>query len=373
MEGYRGVWRFFTMFEPKKPLSPVEAASKFIGAKVDLDGELVRVSFVGRSRVSHLEGITPEGETVGREEHYFNAVSRSKMVVVSWLGSRMEYYHGNTLPTGIVEKAFGLPQPAIRSFLDSNYSQESNRSNMWSLLRGVIILIIVVFILNIVFFGGHFNVGREPAIQVIPTPAASLKMNGSGQLNGKNYRIIDHRLAEDAEVGYQFNRHEYVLKNDAGETALLIFGERNGSKSWWLVTPLHPIDPITPYQAGAIKLGDALNVDGMVAKAEHFFRSTFREAIDAPALEPTISPIEYGFCGLCGKDLLMVRWSASRAVPSRAAARVGCGLRLPSSRMESISARRSICASPPSRLAPPSTSQAKGCTSRRSRAGRSGC
>jgi hypothetical protein len=50
---------------------------------------------------------------VGSEAHYFNAEAANLLFVVSWTGDDVEFYEGQNLPRGDVERAFGLPEPSL--------------------------------------------------------------------------------------------------------------------------------------------------------------------------------------------------------------------------------------------------------------------
>ncbi|MCX6905850.1 MAG: DUF4178 domain-containing protein, partial [Verrucomicrobia bacterium] len=101
-------WRMFTLFEPATPISVAEAAGKRVGETLHLDGRLLRVTLIEDSHVYHIEGQAPEGVEVGDVARYFNAELSDSMVVVSWTGDEIEFYHGLTLPHGAVASAFGL-------------------------------------------------------------------------------------------------------------------------------------------------------------------------------------------------------------------------------------------------------------------------
>jgi len=120
-----------------------------------------------------------------------------------------------------------------------------------------------------------------------PPPAARLKAGSTGRLKGTDYRIQSHALVEVALQGRQFQRQEYGLASDYGDKALLVCGPGPGASDWMLYTPLHPAEPLTPQQAGAIRLGQTINVDGVGVRVSELFQSTTRlvEAAEADRAE----------------------------------------------------------------------------------------
>jgi hypothetical protein len=118
-----------------------------------------------------------------------------------------------------------------------------------------------------------------------------------------------HDLA--ALVGRKFDRHEYNLTSDNGDTALLIRGSAPGAKDCVLYTPLLPAEPLTPQQAGAVRFGQQVSVDGGVAKVSAPFQSTTRQ-VDAPESDaPNNGNVLYCFAGTGGFVPLFARWNAS--------------------------------------------------------------
>src|ERR1051325_1877763 len=67
-----GEWKLFTFFEPKTPMTALEAARKRVGEMVNLDGTPIATTLVDESRVYRTEGAPPEGVEVGDVANYSN-------------------------------------------------------------------------------------------------------------------------------------------------------------------------------------------------------------------------------------------------------------------------------------------------------------
>lgn len=300
-----GEWRLFTMFEPEYPMTATDAATKRVGDPLNLGDTDVRVTLVDSSRVCRIEGQAPEGVEIGDVAHYFNAEAGSTMIVVSWTGDEVEYFQGETLARGTVEKAFGISKPSVLSNFTLTPTQEDSSSHL-----GNIILVAVVLALGLfaILPSCGRTTQRVPAVKSFAAPASPLKVGSTGQLDGRTYRITGHDLVEIAEVGWRFERHEFPLADDEGNSALLISGIAPNTKGWLLLQPLQTDGPLTPPQAGNVRLGQVLNVDGVIAPVTELFRSTSRRADDS-TLPARDNLTTYGFLGRTNNAFALARWN----------------------------------------------------------------
>ncbi len=299
-----GEWRLFTMFEPEYPMTAEDAATKRVGDPLNLDGTDVRVTLVDSSRVRRIEGQAPEGVEVGDVANYFNAESGSVMQVVSWTGDEVEYFRGETLARGTVEKAFGISKPVASNFTFIQSGNDSG-SNLWSLGIFVVVLAVGLF----AFLPScRSTTRRTAAIKSFAAPPSPLKVGITGRLSGANYRIAGHDVVEIAEVGRRFERHEFTLWDDDGHPALLVCSIAPNSKDWLLLKPLQAFEPLTPSQAGNVRLGEVVNVDGIIAPVSHLFHSTSRRAEDS-TLPAWIDLATYGFMGRTNNAFVLARWN----------------------------------------------------------------
>ena len=301
-----GEWRFFALFEPQYPITAEDAACKRVGDPINLDGTDVRVTLVEQSRVYFIEGKAPEGVEVGDVANYFNAQSGYDMDVVSWTGDEVECYHGVNLPANVVLTAFNIRMPDFGSLLGTPEPDSASSPKAKLLVVLVSALLLIGMAVWLYPRSGH----RPPAVVTKPAPPSPLTVDSTGNLNGTAFRIQSHALVTVALVGCRFERHEYGLTSDSGDKAMLVYGSAPGAKDWVLYTPLHPAEPLTPQQAGAVKFGQVVNVDGVVAKVDQLFQSTIQR-LDGP--EPGAlgsGDVLYCFAGKKDYHPLLVRGNA---------------------------------------------------------------
>ena len=296
-------WRWFELFEPQFPMTAEDAATKRVGDPLNLDGGDLPITFRQTSRIYHTEGTAPEGEHVGSVADYFNAESGNSMQVVSWTGSEMEFYRGQTVAAAMVAVAFNLP---IEKFKPVFRVRDGQRASHRVVEAVVIGIFAVIFLFAI--YSSCAPPRRPPALVHLTSPAPPLKIGSAVRLNDVSYRIAGHLLQEVAEVGRRFERHEFYLQNDDGE-ALLFYGWTPGAKDWALFTPLHPQAPFTPQKAAAVQWTQTINVEGLTVPVTELFRCTIRQAEGATAGGFTQGSTLYGFSGQNGSALLLATWN----------------------------------------------------------------
>ena len=296
-----GEWRLFNMFEPTSPFSAGDAALKREGDCVDIGEGPTYVQLRDTSRVYYIEGIPPEQVKVGDTANYFNAQSGSRLTVVSWTGDEVEFYHGLTLQRGTVEKAFGIREPQFSNIVTSV-------SGPANLDAGKAVAALGVFALVLMLFGSKAMVfrTRAPAVKILPPPASPLSSGAVGKLGGTNYQIIGHELVDMEEVGLRFTRHEFRLRDGDGNEALLECGITPGASDYYLFSPLHPLEPLTPEQAANVRLGQVVNIDGFVAPVRELFRSTTRSPEHPSGWQ---NAPRYCFLARTNSLLLLARWN----------------------------------------------------------------
>jgi hypothetical protein len=300
-------WRFFAMFEPQYPITAEDAATKRVGDRLNLDGTDVRVTLIEQSRVYFIEGRAPEGVEVGDVANYFNAEGGGNMDVVSWTGEDVECYHGINLPWSAVAGAFNIRLPDFSSQLATSEADSgSSRLHTGALVAVIALIVVIAACLCLL---PH---GRRPAIVRTSAPAPPLRVGNAGKLKGTQFRIQSHAVAEVALVGQKFERHEYTLADENGDPALLVCGLRPGGREWILYTPRHPAEPMTPQQAGAVRWGQTVTVDGLSAKVSDLFQTTLRRVEGPEADASRQGEVLYGFAGKGDYYQLLARWNASR-------------------------------------------------------------
>ena len=307
-------WRLFTEFTPEYPMTAADAASKRQGDHLNLTGRDMVISRVDTALVYRIEGWVPDGLVVGEVSHYFNAEFGNTMQVVSWIGERIEFYDGVNLSTRLIEAAFFLP-PASASGggTGSWYSPGDGGYDSWlmfALKAGG------VFLLFFLLFGRGFScAGSRPAATVrhLTVGAAPLTVGATGTLKGNHYRIASHAVVEIGEVGIFYQRHEFQLMADGGQTARLICGLNNGDASWVLLTPLHPLQPPTAAECAAKTIGEVVTVDGVQGPVTQIFQSSVRQSDNPEELDWNGSSLHYGYLAKSPYTTLLATWNSAEA------------------------------------------------------------
>ena len=299
-------WRLFHMFEPDYPMTAEDAATKCAGDPLNLEGTQVSISLVAKSRVYEIEGKAPEGVEVGYVADYFNAVDGNNMIVVSWTGEEVEFYKGLELSPTTVSSAFDVRLDDFRSLFRAQVSGKRFRG----LVVGVVSALVLLFV-TVNGFRSFTSGRRPPAILKTNAPASPLPVGRTGTLGGTRFQVQSHLLVEIAIVGRRFDRHEYVLTDEAGGKALLVRGSKAGAGDWWLFRPVEPATPLSPRAAAAIPWGQTVNLGGMTANVSELFQSTILQAEGPEAPEPGTGETCFGFTAATPGGLLLVRWNAN--------------------------------------------------------------
>src|SRR6202040_3246254 len=80
-------------------------------------------------------------------------------------------------------------------------------------------------------------------------------------------------------------------------------------KDWLLLTPLRPSVALTPQQAGNIRAGQTVNVDGTAVQVRELFRSTVVLSENPNEPGSNTGDVLYGFSGQTGAEHLLARWN----------------------------------------------------------------
>ena len=306
-----GQWRLFTMFEPESPMSAAEAATKQVGDVVNLTGASMTVTLVDQSRVYRIEGMAPEGVKVGSIANYFNAEVGSAMQVVSWTRDEVEFYNGVNLSEAAVNQAFGLPREtrsAARIFSRMSGDADDSSGNYLGMGKFLVYAAVVMAFFLLVFgrsCAGNYEIAP---VKHISASLPQLAIGTKGRWDDKYYRITAHVTVQIGEVGAVYERHEYELKDDSDKTSVLICGEHPGDQDWMFYTTLAPLVPPTPQEAAAEKVGNTVNVDGVVVTIGELFQYKVieRYATETSAWLP--GEVQYGYEGRSQYNSLLVRW-----------------------------------------------------------------
>jgi hypothetical protein len=308
-----GEWRLFTMFVPEYPMTAADAATKRVGDRINLTGEDVRITLRSTSQVYYIEGKAPEGVEVGDVANYFNAQAGNDMQVVSWTGEDVEYYNGVTIPQSVVAVAFQMPRASDASrFSISGSSWLGGNEEHYDRGAKMFLKAALVIFFFIIVFGQHFSCSMDyqsaPVIKVY-AGAPPLTVGATGKLPGGNFHITTHAVVEIAEQGARFERHEYQLTNDDGQTALLVCGLKPDDKDWRLFEPLSALPLSRPQEYAAKKVGDIVNIEGVTATVRELFLSTVQKVDGAPSVDWHTGDVRFGFEAQAEHEFLLVCWN----------------------------------------------------------------
>jgi hypothetical protein len=300
-------WRLFRLIEPEHPITAAEAAAKRVGDTINLLGDSLRISCVDESRVCEVEGEAPEGVEQGDVASYFNAESGNQMVVVSWTRDEVEVFRGVNLPGYAVLKAFGVKPGAAANrsgqTLNPIPDADEDESRAWKgvLIAGCVVLVIA----GIVYWrmrgelgGGEVNAPKT----VAKAPRAKYAFGQSGNVDNVHYRISGQALVEVARVNRRDGGHEYTMSDDSENRAVLL----QSGKDWYWLKPFTPANPLHPKQAGARRLGDSVDIDGVTMRVTDLFLFRAESSKGSTAVLPG-TPL-YGFEARQGERTVIVRW-----------------------------------------------------------------
>lgn len=315
-----GEWKLFIYIEPADRLTAAEAAKKRVGDRLNIDGTSVRVSLVDESRVYHIEGQAGEGVETGDIAHYFNAEAVNTMIVVSWTGDDVEYFRGVNLPRGTVARAFGINESSsadltkAASFYGGGTS--SLASGLLSLPQKLLPVLVVGFIALVFLLQMPSCNFKWPtrAPKRIAAPTSALKLGDAGKLAGANWHVRSHAVVQISEVGRIHERHEYDLVDDDGNKSVLVHGLSPGADDWFHFNALAPLEPLQSSQAAAMRVGDTVNVDGVIVPIRHICQTIIRQSEFASDSQRTYTngDVWFGFSGESSSTTLIVRWDSTR-------------------------------------------------------------
>lgn len=314
-EGEQGPeWKLFKDFVPLRAVTASDAATKRVGDMVNLDGTPRRVTLADQSRVYHIEGTAPEGVEVGDIAHYFNVDTGERMLVASWSGEEIEFYEGHDIAAAQVAEAFGLPNsgPAMTPPELPRLAGAAGGSNLTTKFVGAALIGIILF--------GFFSCGvcsRNPKpVVATPSPvrqkapALILTLGASGTVAKTTYTVDSHATLEISRVSGQQERHEYLLKSNAGQPALLINGLTGGPREWHILAPFSPSGPLatlTPHEAATRRKAGPVILPDRPLRIAELFQSRMQSGRGAAAQVWT--PLQFGFVAREAEDWFIARWT----------------------------------------------------------------
>jgi hypothetical protein len=216
------------------------------------------------------------------------------------------------LPHGAVARAFGssVELPVVsKTYRPSLLSSGSPEGPGKGALRWIVIALIALLFLAVLFGGFLRNKHRATSTR-IPAPATTLTIGQAGMLDGRKYRIQSRALIKCAQVARLYDWHEYALLDDESNGALLICGLNPGTQDYFLFRQVEPLVALTAEQAAAVRAGQSVNVNGIIAPVSDHFQSTVRRVEDSETNDRRNGDTFYGFIAQTGSIRLLVRWDA---------------------------------------------------------------
>ncbi|HUC86180.1 MAG TPA: hypothetical protein VL970_13370, partial [Candidatus Acidoferrales bacterium] len=170
----------------------------------------------------------------------------------------------------------------------------------------------IVLVVVLVIFGRSISVSRNheaAPVAKLPAPPRPLELGATGTLFNKKYQVSGHAVVDIAEVGVNWERHEYELTDDSGATALLVCGDKPDGADWIFFEPLIPMISLTAKEAAAKKVGDVVEIDGFGGKVTDIFLSTLEQTEGMKLSGIKSGAISYGLRGIDENRVLLARWN----------------------------------------------------------------
>lgn len=297
-------WRLFKWVDLDPPMSAAQAATRQEGDTFELLGRTARVTSVGDTRVWNVDGQAPDGVQEGDTARCFNAERGNEMVVVSWTGDEVECYSGQLISPYVVKAAFNLAEaptglPSVIQQSPAFGIPSASRILSWMILATSLIAVAL-------FVASALHSDSPRKLERLKVSKPHLQPGRSGTLDGERYRVQSRITVEIQRVGRGHTRHEYLLVNSAGDSAVLIQGSESSDGVWTLLKPMVPKPELSPNQAGEAKLGDAvLHSDSPMRLTQMFQTRVLSVQGEHPWF---VGAFLYGFEARGGDDRVVARW-----------------------------------------------------------------
>ncbi len=306
-------WKWFTLLEPRRPLTIAEAEAKKVGDTVEYEGRQIPITLVDESYAEEIEGEPPGNVAWHEIARYFNAdAGQQRLFVATWVNGKIEFYIGQTIGRRLVESAFGLP--AMKSFnenyastaMDSPHQVSDTMAAVW--IGGAILLVIV---------GGFFaSYDPEPNVEFRPPPkmqtvAAALAVGARGAIDGRALAVTAHAKVTVLQPRARFEVHEYWLSGD-GREALLMHGWSGAPNHWLLLETSAVAWKTDAFAAARIRALTSVELDGQRYTVTNLLLAR-AGPIDGDATgAPWSARDQYGFLARRGDEWLLCRWDEAR-------------------------------------------------------------
>lgn len=307
------VWRLFSIFTPREPLTAGAAAARRMGDRIEFTNPPMRVTFAGESRVRQIEGTAPEGVEVGDTARFFNAEDGPRMLVVSWTGDEVEHYLGTTVPARRVAEAFGLPWMNERSAPRSSAAGSSAGSKLPAIMLGVWAGLILI-VGALVFFGR--NNGHSGAARPEPTPitaAAPTRLQPGARARiadgaDEEFRVAARARVEVGQLRRRFVRHEYLLGGGHHDDGLLLHWMKGGTEQWVLLKLIPPPPGSRAMSLAGYRQGQLIQFSGQTYRVSFVEHARVVQRDGGASVHHWSDEPIYGLVAQREGDWLLLRW-----------------------------------------------------------------
>lgn len=308
-------WKWFTLFEPRRPLTIAEAAAKRVGDTVEYEGRAIPITLVDESVAEEVEGEPPGNVARGEVARYFNAeAGEQRLFVATWVGGKIEFYLGQTIGRRLVESAFGLPTMASvnANFGAAMMSAPQQVSNLMAAgcIGGAILLVVVV-----AFFASY---DPEPKLDFRAPPklltagGPTILVGGRGSIDGRALAVTAHAKVTVLQPRVRFEAHEYWLRAEDGREALLIHGWGGATNHWLLLESSAMAWNTDAFAAARMRALTSVELDGQRYTVTNLLLARAGPIDGDAAAAPWSSGEQYGFLARRGDEWLLCRWDESR-------------------------------------------------------------
>jgi len=307
-------WKWFTLLQPKRPLTIAEAEAKKVGDTVDYEGRQIPITLVDESSAEEIEGEPPGNVAWHEIARYFNAeAGQERLFVATWVNGKIEFYIGQTIGRRLVEDAFGLPRMKSAT---AAYASDSGAGTDWGSIKAALWVVGVIGFL--IFKIVDENYDPSPVFASPPTlraaPPLAMPLGIQGRLDGNLLTIAGHARTEVLARTHRFQMHEYVLRGASeADEALLLHGWGGEPSQCLRLVRVEPPPAFTGVVAAGMRRNAAVLI-GDQRFTVNFIFLTRVQALEglSPEVSPWASRELYGFVARAGDEWLVCRWSAQQ-------------------------------------------------------------
>lgn len=308
-------WKWFTLLEPRRPLTIAEAEAKKVGDTVEYEGRSIPITLVDESNAEEIEGEPPGNVARGEVARYFNAdAGQQRLFVATWVGGKIEFYIGQTIGRRLVESAFGLPRMAGRN---ENYASAGAGTSLeigegWRAILGIGAFLLVILVNS--FSGCE----REPDVQFAAGPglkaasAQAVPVGARATIDGHVLAVAAHAKVTVLQPRARFEEHEYWLRSDDGREMLLLQGWAGSANHWLLLESGSVSTNTDAFAAARIRALTSIELDGQRYTVTDLLLARAGQVDGDASGAPWSARDQYGFLARRGDEWVLCRWDEKR-------------------------------------------------------------